>query len=655
MSAFRSLAPSNQQAESSFSSSARFTDAEQLVEEGALAVVAMSLNANGALPVACLRWPVLLADRPGRRCATRKLECIYEPHTKTHKDDLIKEIENLRQNNASLQNHNREIRDDAYTLDTDNRNLREEAAWQRTILQTIGSNGHDREIISRLRRGDTHQSIAEWLHHENPDFARGLEAPTTHRRLIDVVKLYEMQGLQEDGLSRQSPSPSEADIPWTKVTTSHKLIGHLFDLYFTWLHPVHMLFSELDFKHDFRINLQTNCSASLVNAICAMGCNMLESEDVGDRRNRIDVATLRDGFMNEARATLTPSSYGYMTSIQALAIMYLVELSSGKARKAIGYLRSAIDNLKTSNGPPLSEEANEITVWGLHTLNTSSASFTYQKLYAPPTPREAIFQHVDMERDHALWRFYRHPGDERELPTRPSFAIVTACYQAGLFRIIDDSLDLYSGARGQVSAERFLEVYRKYMDWKSDLPPVIANVDVADQPLPHILYLHVQYHTALVQHVSPLLHCGLFSTDDYAELEPPASDTVEFCLEVLQQTSARFALCGPLQSLFCQTAEECGIQLSDEMRAVMGSFDHYVMDDILDACTRLSYTQPLNQILVHIDPEIANDWPGEWQKQVVAGVGQARRGSASGGRRDDGIAQVLEIPVNDLDAERQKG
>lgn len=97
---------------------------------------------------------------------------------------------------------------------------------------------------------------------------------------------------------------------------------------------------------------------------------MLESEDVGDRRNRIDAATLRDGFMNEARATLTPSSYGYMTSVQTLAIMFLVELSSGKARKAIGYLRSAVDNLSTSHGPPLSEEANEMTVWGLHTLNT---------------------------------------------------------------------------------------------------------------------------------------------------------------------------------------------------------------------------------------------------------------------------------------------
>ena len=238
------------------------------------------------------------------------------------------------------------------------------------ILEIIANNGHDREIISRLRRGDSHQSIAEWLHHENPEYAQGLETSITHRRLIDVVKLKEMQCQQDDGLSRQSSSPPEAKVPWTKVTTSHRLIGHLFDLYFTWVHPVHMLFSELDFKHDFRENRQTNCSASLVNAICAMGCNLLKSEDNGDRRNRTDAAVLRDGFMNEARATLTPSSYNYMTSVQTLAVMFLVELSAGKARKAIGYLRSAVDNMKNDHGPPLSEEALEITIWGLHTLNT---------------------------------------------------------------------------------------------------------------------------------------------------------------------------------------------------------------------------------------------------------------------------------------------
>ena len=135
--------------------------------------------------------------------------------------------------------------------------------------------------------------------------------------------------------------------------------------------------------------------------------------------------------------------------------------------------------------------------WGARKLQSAhpanrprcSASITYQKLYAPPTPRDAIFEHVDMNRDYALWRFYRHPGDDRELPTRPSYSILTACYQAGLFRIIDKSLNLYCGIQGQVSAEKVLEVYRRYMDWKSDLPSEIANVDVADQPLPHILYL----------------------------------------------------------------------------------------------------------------------------------------------------------------------
>ena len=134
----------------------------------------------------------------------------------------------------------------------------------------------------------------------------------------------------------------------------------------------------------------------------------------------------------------------------------------------------------------------------------------------------------------------------------------------------------------------------------------------------------------------PLLtFCLVYVCDSlvrFSPQEPPASETVEFCLEVLQETSAGFAMCGPLQALFCQTVGECGVQVSDETRAVMGSFDHYVMDDILDACTRLSYRQPIDQILLRIDPEMANDWPGEWQRQVVAATGQARRGSNASGR-----------------------
>lgn len=233
----------------------------------------------------------------------------------------------------------------------------------------IGSNGHDREIIRRLRAGESHQTIADWLVQENPDFGTLDPESQSHRRLIDVVKVYEAQCSGDDGLRRFSPSPSE--IPWTQVSTSHKLIGHLFDLYFTWVHPIHMLFSELDFKHDFKNTLNTYCSSSLVNAICAMGCTLLESEAVSDSsRSRIDAATLRDGFMAEARENLKPDTYRQLTSTQTFGVMYLVELSSGRARNAAGYLRSAVENLQTIEVHSQSDEAKELTLWGLQTLNT---------------------------------------------------------------------------------------------------------------------------------------------------------------------------------------------------------------------------------------------------------------------------------------------
>ena len=188
----------------------------------------------------------------------------------------------------------------------------------------------------------------------------------------------------------------------------------------------------------------------------------------------------------------------------------------------------------------------------------------------------------------------------------------------------------------------------------------------------------MQYHTALVQHFNPLLHCGFFSDGDLAELRqivifharsgleplehsrrlysarfsmplmsfclvylcdvlvrhsplaPPAAEVTKFCLEVLHQTRPGFALCGPLQSLFHQTALEYGVQLPPQMRGTIDSFNHYIVDDILDASTRLSYSQPLDQILHRIDSEIAEHWSGEWERQIKSRKGKVRRQSSSG-------------------------
>ena len=302
------------------------------------------------------------------RCSQRKLQCVYEPHTKTHKDDLIREIEQLRGDNTNLRDHNRTIEEIAAESDTMNQSLREESHWQKVILRTIGSNGHNKEIIRRLRAGESHQAIATWLIRENPDFAKiGPEATNVHN-LVNIVKLLEHQYREDDNLS-----PREVGGPpflWTKFITNEVFIGHLFNLYFTWVHPVHMFFKELDFREDFKSDHGLHCSRPLVNAICAMACNLLKVDPGEDGWSPQDAATLRDGFMAEARKLLVLESVSHMTSIQAFAVMFLVELSSGKARNGIGYLRSAIENMGRQSDAQYSKEAKELMFWGILTLNS---------------------------------------------------------------------------------------------------------------------------------------------------------------------------------------------------------------------------------------------------------------------------------------------
>ena len=100
--------------------------------------------------------------------------------------------------------------------------------------------------------------------------------------------------------------------------------------------------------------------------------------------------------------------------------------------------------------------------------------------------------------------------------------------------------------------------------------------------------------------------------------DPPATEVMTFCLEMLARTRAGFAICGPLSSLFRKTAEHHNIQLPSDINDRVGGPIDYSVDDILDACTRLAYSMPLDQTYRHIDRAIAHEWAGEWERQVVA-------------------------------------
>lgn len=282
----------------------------------------------------------------------------------------MREIENLRVDNNNLLDQNKEITEAATDLEHRNTGLQEISNRQKKILDTISKDGHEKEIIMRLRAGDSHQSIADWLSQQNPFSNSILQTPISQRSLIDVVETIERHYQEYD--LRYSNTLDVSATQWTKVCSSQRLIKHLLELYFTWVHPLHMLFSEMDFKRDFRMHRQTYCSPSLVNAICAMSCHFLENEMEDEVIKHGEVSTLREGFMDEARASLTQENYRQTKSIQTFAIMYLVDLSSGKARSAAGYLRSAVEYLKVDNGYQQSAEAEamELLGWGIQSLNT---------------------------------------------------------------------------------------------------------------------------------------------------------------------------------------------------------------------------------------------------------------------------------------------
>ena len=303
---------------------------------------------------------------PCSKCRQHGVTCVWQPHTKESKDELIHQI-------LALQERNREMLAQSAKNEEERKEFQQTTEWQATILRTIGSNGHDQEIIDRLRDGQTTQVIADWLAGEDPSF-RNLGAESAVRlTLREVVKMFEEQCQAYDGL-RDQESEYSSKRSWTSVTLDHKLIGHLFDLYFTWVHPVHMLFSKQEFAEEFRQHIEGDkdpvyCDSALVNAICAMACHLLDNNKFHRADQVPNAARLREAFLTQAKSGLTPDSYERITSVQTFALLYLVDWSSGKARHGLAYLRTAAEFLRPSY-EGASVNSVEITYWGVKTLVT---------------------------------------------------------------------------------------------------------------------------------------------------------------------------------------------------------------------------------------------------------------------------------------------
>lgn len=118
------------------------------------------------------------------------------------------------------------------------------------------------------------------------------------------------------------------------------------------------------------------------------------------------------------------------------------------------------------------------------------------------------------------------------------------------------------------------------------------------------------------------LFCTVHICDAIVSHDRDASscqDTIRFCLESLAEAKASYPLAVPLQKMFATSLEDLNIALPDDLAELIGPPSTYQIDELLSACTRMTYRAPIAQMLPSMKPTLAQDFVDEWSKACKRG------------------------------------
>ncbi|KAL5348286.1 hypothetical protein ACLOAV_006768 [Pseudogymnoascus australis] len=561
-------------------------------------------------------------NTPCSRCTTRPetSPCVYEAHIKHAKEELLKQIRELRDKNRLSER----------------------------IFKTLQLGEKTPDILRALGNGDSIESIAESLGHPATEEQDGFSPIGSPSSLLGGSE-YELGAQITSGFS------------WTTVTRESATLDHLFQLYFAWVHPVSTLFIEGHFVDSYGRQSQACCSSPLVNAMCALACHYhTQSED-----SELDSDQLGIHFAEAFLAGFEPDDKS-ITTIQAAAVMFLVELGRGFGLRASSYLRLATESIAE-----LSASSNDVlpsvlkkTIQGIRCLNVEWAQVTFQLPLilgfcdVENTPDE------NASHDELPWYFYRYEGDR--CPAWPSHLATTNREKVKLISIINNvSMMICSPLSTTITARQVLEQYREFATWRAALPPILGDAETRTETLPHVLSLLILYDYSIVQLLSPLLelegfpsslvdevvwsraqhallllerHYRLHYTCRYqpalqmfvvlnichliARFFPAkptndpsikdGSEAVTIGVEVLHESNVGFPAAGALQELLRRSAAACSLKLPPGLNDLLTPQGNvrpaHSYNDFIDVCTRPSYHQPLWGVRRKFNSNFAEDW-----------------------------------------------
>lgn len=112
------------------------------------------------------------------------------------------------------------------------------------------------------------------------------------------------------------------------------------------------------------------------------------------------------------------------------------------------------------------------------------------------------------------------------------------------------------------------------------------------------------------------------------------TECIEFCLISLEEAKIGYTVAGPLQKMFHIALSDYDIPISGELERHMGASIRIGPEDLLEACTRASYRQPIAQLLPNMAPRLGQEFiegyqqcfQGRPSEQATAAASSTARG-----------------------------
>jgi hypothetical protein len=166
-----------------------------------------------------------------------------------------------------------------------------------------------------------------------------------------------------------------------------------------------------------------------------------------------------------------------------------------------------------------------------------------------------------------------------------------------------------------------IHLLRPLLDFEGFPSPLIEEI-IWGHAQQGLFLLDEHYRTQYTCRYQPVLQMFaiLHLTDLVARFFPggieggskDGPEAIQFGLEALMQSRAGFPVAGPLQEMLRKSAKECSIRRpvdpTDSMAAPALPRVIYRIDDLIDACTRPSYTQPIKEIHLRYLQSLSADW-----------------------------------------------